>query len=83
MTGVRGAAPRPVTVKMRTADQGESMANVAPPTICVALTRQKYVPLGKPLTLSAVGVGMPLPRSLVNPARTICVKPDVVATCHV
>jgi hypothetical protein len=30
-----------VIINVRTADHGESIEPVAPPTICVALTRQK------------------------------------------
>ena len=38
--GVPGAGPSPTTVKLPT-DQAESSAKTAPPTIWVALTRQK------------------------------------------
>ena len=75
--GGPGAAPSPTTVKLPT-DQAESSA-----TIAVALTRQKYVPLGRPLSLSCVGAGMVSAAWFVAPAAMIDAKVDVVDTCHV
>ena len=69
-------------VKLRTADHAESIEPVAPPTICVAFTRQKYVPFGRPLTRSCVGTGSPL-RVSVKPDALTTVNPDVVPTCQV
>src|SRR5690349_10421966 len=81
--GVPGAGPRPVTVKLRTTDHGESIDPVAPPTSCVAFTRQKYVPFGRPLTLSWVAAGKSSESWFVNPARTMVPNDEDVATCHV
>src|SRR6185503_5738532 len=36
-----GAGPRPLTVKLCTADHAESIEPTAPPTVCVAFTLQK------------------------------------------
>ena len=79
--GVPGAGPRPVIASVRTADHGESIAPVAPPTICVAFTLQKYVPLTRPLSRAKVGIGSPL-RTSVNPSAMTTLKALVVATCH-
>ena len=83
ITGVAGAGPSPVTVNVRTVDQGESIDLVAPPTVWLALTRQKHVPFGRPLTLSRVTVGRSGVRMLLNPETTIVVNADVFDTCHV
>src|SRR5690349_5745324 len=80
--GVPGAGPSPVIVSVRTADHGESIEPVAPPTICVAFTRQKYVPLGRPLRRAKVGIGSPL-RTSVNPSAMTTLKAVVVASCQV
>ena len=80
--GGPGAAPSPAMVKLPT-DQAESSAKTTPPTIAVALTRQKYVPLGRPLSLSCVGAGMVSAAWFVAPAAMIDAKVDVVDTCHV
>ena len=77
-----GAGPRPVIVKLRTADHADSMEPVAPPTVCDALTLQKYVPFGRPLTRSCVGTGSPW-RISVKPDAITRVNPDVVPTCQV
>src|SRR5262245_16067462 len=79
--GVPGAGPSPVIVSVRTADHGESIDPTAPPTICVAFTRQKYVPLARPLSRANVGMGSPL-RTSVNPSAMTTVKADVVPTCQ-
>src|SRR5262245_28876481 len=79
--GAAGALPRPVTVNVRTAENGESSANTTPPTICVPLTRQNQVPSGRPLTASFVAAGMS--DSLVKPDATIVVNVDVLLTCQV
>src|SRR5262245_40979122 len=80
--GVPGAAPRPVTVKRRTCEKAESIEPTAPPPICVALTRQKYVPAGRPLTSSCVGVGMVSEIMFWKPCAATVPKVDVVPTCH-
>ena len=80
--GVAGAGPRPVTVNDRTVDQGESTPPFGPS--CEHLTRQKYVPLGRPLTRSAVRVGIEGSESIfVNSEAMMVVNVDVVPTCHV
>jgi len=80
--GVAGAGPRPVTVNDCTVDQGESTPPFGPS--CVAFTLQKYVPFGRPLTLSAVRVGIDGSDSMfVNPEAITVVNPEVVPTCHV
>src|SRR3954465_9620726 len=79
--GVPGAGPSPVIVSVRTADHGESINPIAPPTSCDALTRQKYVPLDRPLSRVKVGIGSPL-RTSVNPSAMTTLKALVVATCH-
>src|SRR4051812_17682989 len=82
--GRPGAGPSPTMVKVRTADQAESSEKTAPPTICVALTRQKYVPFGRPLTTSSVRVGMLASAdALVNPDAMTTPKLDVADTCQV
>src|SRR5215813_599582 len=82
--GVPGAGPSPATVKLRAADQGESRAKTAPPTIAVALTRRKYVPLGKPLTLSCVRVGIAgSPEAFVNPEAMMKLKAGLFEICQV
>src|SRR5207248_1794986 len=58
------------------------MKPVAPPIFCVALTLQKYVPFGTPLTRACVGTGSPL-RVSVKPDAITTVNADVVPTCHV
>src|SRR3954452_6011248 len=78
--GVPGAGPSPVMVSVRTADHGESINPIAPPTSCDALTRQKYVPLGRPLSRAKVAIGAPWPASVNQPAVTTG-KGLVVACC--
>src|SRR3954452_23165667 len=78
--GVPGAGPSPVIVSVRTADHGESINPIAPPTSCDALTRQKYVPLDRPLSRAKVGIGSPL-RTAVNPAAKTPVKVFGGAAC--
>src|SRR5262245_59964078 len=81
--GRPGAAPRPTTVKVRTSDQGESSAKTTPPTSCVAMTRQKYVPFGSPLSVAVVRVGMLGSLSMfVNPEAMTTPNVDVDDTCH-
>src|SRR5262245_65717035 len=81
--GRPGAGPRPVMVKLCTGEKGESSAKTTPPTICVSMTRQKYVPFGSPLSMASVRVGMVgSPDALVNPDATIVAKVDVFDTCQ-
>jgi hypothetical protein len=47
------------------------------------LTRQKYVPNGRPLTVSRVGTGMPGRDSWVKPDAMIVVNVELVPTSHV
>jgi hypothetical protein len=80
--GVAGAGPRPVTVNVCTGDHAESTPPFGPS--CVAFTLQKYVPLGKPLILSAVRVGIDGSDSMfVNPEAITVLNVELVPTCHV
>ena len=69
-------------VRLRTADQPESAKPTAPPTVTVSFTLQKYVPLGKPLTLAKVGIGVPL-RSSVNPDAVTMANDELVPISQV
>ena len=56
--GLPGAGPSPTTVKLRTGDQAESSREDGAADELRRLTRQKYVPFGRPLILSRVLVGI-------------------------
>ena len=80
--GVAGAGPRPVTVNDCTVDHAESTPPFGPSN--VAFTLQKYVPFARPLSLSAVLVGIDGSESIfVNPEAMMVVNVEVVPTCHV
>src|ERR1700704_6389425 len=70
--GVAGRpAPAPVTVKLRVADQGPWTKS-----LLTAWTRQKKVPVARPLTESCVA------GAVTEPWRTIWAKVDVALTCQ-
>ena len=72
MVGVPGwPVPAPVMLKLHAADQ--ALCTNAPLTDC---TRQKYVPLGSPLTVSCV---MP---TLVELCCAIVAKLEELLTCQ-
>src|SRR5262245_18080936 len=76
-----GAGPSPVTVKLRTVENGESMKPTAPPTSCAPFTRQKYVPFASPLTRASVGVGTS-PSKLLKPDAITAAKFELALTSH-
>src|SRR6187200_2431567 len=76
-----GAGPIPVTVKLRTADHGESKKPFGPWS-WDAFTRQKYVPLGSPLSDDFVGRGTS-PSKLVKPDAITVENVELVPTCQV
>src|SRR5258706_9619274 len=81
--GTPGTAPSPVTLKLRTLEKAESIEPCVPPTVCDALTHQKYDPSGRPLTVSWLRTGMPGRDSWVNPDAMIVVNVLLVPTSHV